>query len=322
MGRYTGVECPICHQELKETDEIVVCPQCGAPYHRHCFRGECIFQDLHKEGKTWEPPAKKQEQDFDRHDGKLRCSRCGTANHPGNIFCDVCGSPLHAPEGDGERPPAYDGGPYQNRQQGQQPPFGRNMAYNPFTTPYGGLDPDEEIDGIPVKDVAIYVGETTHYYLPKFKEMYHRKTFSWNWSAFFLDCYFMLYRKMYGWAIGTFLLKGILTFAAIFMIMMRYSGSAVVDVSVISLASNITYFISLGIMALSGFMTNRLYMKRCFRQIKKIRAESSDDGEYYQRLTKKGSVSRKAVLIVLAVYLVASTLMSFFMMYLTSIGSI
>lgn len=318
MGRYTGVECPICHQELKDNDEIVVCPQCGAPYHRHCFHGECLFQDLHREGKSWERSNEKGDPKFEQHDDKLRCSRCGTANNPGNIFCDVCGTPLRNPGKEDSVPPSGFG-PFQD---GPQPPFGRNMAYNPYTTPYGGLSPDEKIDDIPVKDIAIYVGETTHYYLPKFKEMHNRNTFSWNWSAFFLDCYFMLYRKMYGLAIGTFLLKGVLTFAAIFMVMMRYSGNSTVDLSVISLISNITYFISLGIMALSGFMTNRLYMKHCFRQIKKIRAECPEDEEYYRRLTKKGSVSRKAVLIVLVIYLASSTLISFLMMYLTSIGSL
>ena len=40
-------------------DDIVVCPECGAPYHRACYqeKGQCIFEELHKAGKAWEPPA-------------------------------------------------------------------------------------------------------------------------------------------------------------------------------------------------------------------------------------------------------------------------
>ena len=34
MIDYTGIPCPVCHKEFTPEDDIVVCPECGAPYHR------------------------------------------------------------------------------------------------------------------------------------------------------------------------------------------------------------------------------------------------------------------------------------------------
>ncbi len=34
MMDYKGCKCASCHKVLKEGDDIVICPECGAPYHR------------------------------------------------------------------------------------------------------------------------------------------------------------------------------------------------------------------------------------------------------------------------------------------------
>ena len=38
MARYTGNHCPVCEQEFTDNDDIVVCPDCGTPYHRACWQ--------------------------------------------------------------------------------------------------------------------------------------------------------------------------------------------------------------------------------------------------------------------------------------------
>lgn len=40
---YTGKKCPICSEKFKADDDIVVCPKCGAPYHRSCYEKEDVF---------------------------------------------------------------------------------------------------------------------------------------------------------------------------------------------------------------------------------------------------------------------------------------
>ena len=44
MSRYTGEKCLICSQDFKEDDDVVVCPECGTPYHKDCYKekGSCV----------------------------------------------------------------------------------------------------------------------------------------------------------------------------------------------------------------------------------------------------------------------------------------
>ena len=67
MLRYEGAECPYCHQALHDGDEITVCPQCGAPYHRECARkaGGCILTDLHEQGRQWQKISRPGEKTID-----------------------------------------------------------------------------------------------------------------------------------------------------------------------------------------------------------------------------------------------------------------
>lgn len=37
MFKYEGISCPHCGEKFKPTDEILICPDCGAPYHRRCI---------------------------------------------------------------------------------------------------------------------------------------------------------------------------------------------------------------------------------------------------------------------------------------------
>ena len=52
MMDYKGCKCASCHKVLKEGDDIVICPECGAPYHRECYaaEGRCVFSAKHGNG--------------------------------------------------------------------------------------------------------------------------------------------------------------------------------------------------------------------------------------------------------------------------------
>ena len=58
MFKYEGAKCPVCHAYLMEDDDIVVCPDCGAPHHRECWKslGHCGCEELHAQGKAWTMP--------------------------------------------------------------------------------------------------------------------------------------------------------------------------------------------------------------------------------------------------------------------------
>ena len=37
---FTEYKCPVCGEQFKKGDDIVVCPECGAPHHRECYEKE------------------------------------------------------------------------------------------------------------------------------------------------------------------------------------------------------------------------------------------------------------------------------------------
>lgn len=60
------------------------------------------------------------------------------------------------------------------------------------------------------QDYANFIGKNADKYLPKFKKFSSGKTDSfsatWNWPAFFVPFFWMLYRKLYLWALFVFVL--------------------------------------------------------------------------------------------------------------------
>ena len=62
--RYLNQKCPVCENEFLPTDDIVVCPLCGTPHHRDCYKknGECGNYDKHSEGYCWAPEETKAVQ--------------------------------------------------------------------------------------------------------------------------------------------------------------------------------------------------------------------------------------------------------------------
>ena len=105
MTRYTGNHCPVCEQAFTDEDDIVVCPDCGTPYHRACWQkvGACMHKSEHAAGFEWQPEfgpeAEKAAQE-------ATCPNCGTHNQPGAAQCSHCGCPL--PKDNGPRPDPKD----------------------------------------------------------------------------------------------------------------------------------------------------------------------------------------------------------------------
>ena len=324
MFKYKGISCPHCGEEFKEDDQILICPDCGAPYHRHCVEelGKCMFDDLHARHESWQPPQKAphEEEAEQKYDGRaaMRCGRCGTLAPPHSLFCPVCGTPLNGEAAEGQEPP-FPGG--ETASPGGQP-F-RQMAYNPYTTPFGGLSPDEEVEDIPAKDLVLYVGQNTHYFLPKFKEMAARgKSVSWNWSAFFLGAYYFFYRKMWGLgAIATVLSlflsapSLIITFNAVFYQLGMEMPASAAALQFLDNVSNYFYILSLALNLFFGLFFNRLYKNKVFRNIRSIREENAggQDQDYGIQLAKKGGVSVKAIFIFIAINMAVSFTMTFIM---------
>lgn len=59
MIQYVGKACESCKKAFEENEQVVYCPQCGAPLHRECWeeKGGCPYSERHASGFKWAPPA-------------------------------------------------------------------------------------------------------------------------------------------------------------------------------------------------------------------------------------------------------------------------
>ena len=83
MNKYTGNTCPVCHKKFTADDDIVVCPDCGTPYHRACWPKEgCVHAAQHGSFEWLPDDAPAPEEPI--------CPNCG-AWHVYHTVCGACG---------------------------------------------------------------------------------------------------------------------------------------------------------------------------------------------------------------------------------------
>ncbi|WP_411677046.1 RING finger protein [Caproicibacter sp.] len=209
MTNYVGLKCPVCGKTFTAEDDIVVCPQCGAPYHRDCYAkaGKCVYEDKHGTPDAWTPPRQHKE---DGTQGRTKqCPRCGSFNSDQALFCEHCGQSLSSdrPEYPGVTPPppsrTQNNAPYGGQGNNPPPPYGNygQTGFPGSPPPYypsvGIPNPNEPIDDIPVGDVARFVQSNSQYYLPIFMNLKKFGKNRFNFCAFLFPGAWMLYRKMY-----------------------------------------------------------------------------------------------------------------------------
>ena len=108
-----------------------------------------------------------------------------------------------------------------------------------------------------INEVNLFIQKNQHFYEEKFKKMNDTgKSASWNWAAFFLGVYWMVYRKMYFKAGAFFILS--------------FVASSTPYIGVI-----LNFAVLVGI----GIYANALYMDHINGSIKKVEMLFSGDKE-------------------------------------------
>lgn len=195
MFDYKGFECRQCGKEFTEDDDIVVCPDCGTPYHRSCYKeaGSCTNTELHESCKSWKESLKPEKE-------PIKCRVCSEELNETQLFCSRCGNPTEfflkskfTESGEGR---------YSNTFEKQDPDDDPSSAMHPyfinFSDPLCGLNPEEKFtEELNASDLRDFVSTNTRYYLPRFKLMkMGRLRLGLNFSAFLFPEFYFAYRRM------------------------------------------------------------------------------------------------------------------------------
>ena len=57
---YDNKVCDGCSEVMLEGDDIVVCPECGTPHHRDCYKEHSACANEEKHGENFEKAGKRQ----------------------------------------------------------------------------------------------------------------------------------------------------------------------------------------------------------------------------------------------------------------------
>lgn len=317
MSRYTGFLCESCKQPLKNDDDVVVCPDCGAPHHRSCYDelGHCALNDKHSAQFVWK--AELPKSDGDHQTGSVLCSQCNSLNPSNSKYCQMCGKPL------GSTNDSYASyGQYTN-------PTDNYAQSNPNQA-FSGTSFSEQwdINGITSQELSAYTGNNSYYFLHQFKILMSNKfNMSWNWAALIFNFFYFFYRKMYkvGIALLAFYIVSLFpsvlcyfgpTDATIEMMGMTigYNSSIAAQTApIISILNVMRIFINVW----CAIFANKLYLKTTLKNItryKNIVGNREGTPEYYNGLYFYGRPNRLAVVLLLfgifAIYTVLGNFMS------------
>lgn len=292
MPKYYGCPCEGCAKPLTLHDDIVVCPDCGAPYHRTCYKqlGQCLHANAHAAGYEWK---------FPYQDSELRsCPSCGESTLRSEANCRCCGAVLppesaRQPEPNpGEDAAGFDyESLYRKFEQTVTDPLHRNLR-----TVFGK---DELIDEIPSQDWMDYIGSAAPAYLADYcrMQLQHTKV-SMSFSALLFGPFYFFYRKAWKPAFAFLAAELLLTLPSLISLMQLTNSPfapAISDAALL-LLSRVMTFLSFALMLGRGLYGKWLYRRSAAAQIKRIRNEFPDASKRRAVLAAQGGVSPAAVL--------------------------
>ncbi len=281
-----GCSCARCKAYLFSEDDIVYCPECGAPHHRECYEalGHCALEELHgtemqySREKVLEAIEKEQEkkdkQDFEAESKKEHtiCTKCGECYDGELSRCPRCSFPN----------------------------INKMSGLNGFDF-LGGVPADYKLDeNVTAEDAKRFVASNTHRYIPKFATINSKNKISWNWMAFLFPCQWMFSRKMFknGILLGVLALTVTLLSVPLNNLILNMGTSETMNIMNILNALNsampemktITIVLTMlgglldiGIRFFAGLFGDYIYKNHTISAIKKIKAESEDIALDYRK---------------------------------------
>lgn len=323
MSRFTDKLCPVCREAFKESDDIVVCPDCGTPHHRDCYRsiGKCGVETYHAEGFEWSGRLPDEPEPQARQTQQLQREQSAPENADPHVAEYPSGTPRT-------------NNPYEIYRQNAE--YGKNAdndlpetdELNRIPDPYQSVyrsvrsiteDETRGADGVSGKELCYFAGRSIIHYSQAFNafrsgvmkngRLTPVKLF-FNFCAGIFSPVHQFYRRMDILAIAILLARAIILVPSVLLFyasekVMELSASAVSVLNVLYVVGN---FADLAITILLCIFGDYLYYRHCVKRIKKIR-ESFDDGRaegYYSALTESGTPSKLRVVIGCLAYLLVT----------------
>lgn len=319
MTRYTGNHCPVCEQAFTDTDDIVVCPDCGTPYHRDCWKkvGACMHRSEHAAGFEWQPEIGPEAV---KAAHEATCPNCGTRNTPGAARCSHCGCPLPRNEADSadaakpeEQVPIYarDPSAVNNRSAAPGPHIETYSADREGGIYRREIGPEDTIDGIKAKDWAAYVGRSPMYYLMQFFRMSitNRKA-AVCLSAFLFGPAYLFYRKMWKEGLLTAILTIALSIPTFIEIISVFNPSLLgaMPLGWLPAAVNVCAVASWALNIILGLFAVSWYRREAKKNIDRIYADYPDGEARTDALLQKGGTNLLAALLYFGIMLLLASL--------------
>ncbi len=158
--------CPVCNEKFTDDDDVVVCPECGTPHHRECYKKEnkCFNSHLHGSDEdlksTFTVAEDKKENEEEQNDFSLPNEKRGENENSAVPMTEMF---------------------KKLTEQINSSPASTNL-----------------IGGKPAVYYEIAVKSNQSYYIPRFLGMDRtERKLSVNWFAFMLPLTWSVYRKMY-----------------------------------------------------------------------------------------------------------------------------
>lgn len=160
---YNEKKCDGCAEIMHDSEDIVVCPECGTPQHRECYNknNACVNAHLHAEDFDWRKaniiPEEPKPVEESAGSAPMLDTESGIPDIPLPIF------------------------------------NAESIVIDNKT-----VSTNTEFNGIRIKDAVTYIQVNANRYIKKFIKNENRKNFlSWNWGAFFFSPAWFFYRKLY-----------------------------------------------------------------------------------------------------------------------------
>lgn len=308
MADFTGAKCEYCKKVFTPSDDVVVCPDCGTPYHRECYfeAGECINHELHERGGDWEQFYSDRVEFSNNDDSvtEIRCPRCGTENPKSGLFCVKCGMPLNSNQEARpfNNPYGNNGNPYGNN---QNPMGGGMFGQQPFVQPQTIDLKEVDIDGHKGEKYGRFAKKNFLYYVATFFNFSKNKIkTSFSIPAVLFPEYFFFYRKMF--LLGTLMLifSSIVSVPVMIVYILdgMFEGITLPQIfydkqAIIADIATVCSFIRMVVCIVCGLFANYWYFLKAKKTLTEIDNMDINEEQKNELISQKGGTSGIALVI-------------------------